>query len=262
MREKSRRQEIRVGLVTLGAIAALIGGIVWGKGLGFSVNNRPLRFRFPNAAGIDVGTPVTLNGVRQGSVTALETDATGVLVDALVETDVPLRADAAARIAMAELTGGKRVELRPGTATRELPRDAVINGDVAGDPAMLLSDAGAIAENASVLVLRLDTAVSSINAMLRDGSVQRRVDNTLINLEDASGEARNLVVENRARINQTIISLNSLVHELHGILSRTAPAVDRTLLSAEHAAGDARRTIVVAENTLRQADTLVRRLDS
>jgi phospholipid/cholesterol/gamma-HCH transport system substrate-binding protein len=262
MRETSRRQEIRVGLVTLGAIAALIGGIVWGKGFGFSVSNRVLRFHFPNAAGVDVGTPVTLHGVRQGSVTKLTTDATGVLVDALVETDVPLHADTRARIEMAELTGGKRIELDPGTATADLRDGAVIDGKVAGDPAMLLSEAGAIATNASLLVLRLDTAVSAVNTMLRDGSIQRRVDNTLINLEDASGAARGHVGDNRARNNETIGAFKYVVRDLHAMINKTGPAVDRTLVSAEVAAGDARVAMGVAQNTLRQADTLVRRLDS
>lgn len=262
MREKTRRQEIQVGLVSMGAIVLIIGGIVWGKGFGFSVNNRSLRFRFPNAAGIDVGTPVTLNGVRQGSVTALSTDATGVQVDALVETDVPLRADARARIEMAELTGGKRIELRPGTASRALASEAIIEGEVAGDPATLLSEAGVIAANASKLILRLDTTIGTINSILVETSVQRRVDNTLMNLEDASNAARGLVIDNRARINQTIASLNTLVAELHGLVGRTGPAVERTLATTELAAGDARRTIVAAEGTLRQADTLVRRLDS
>jgi phospholipid/cholesterol/gamma-HCH transport system substrate-binding protein len=262
MRETSRRQEIRVGIVTLVAIAALVGGIIWGKGFGFSVDNRLLHFRFPNASGIDVGTPVTINGVRQGSVTAIETSTDGVLVDALVETDIPLHSDATARIEMAELTGGKRIELTPGTTSKPLARESTIEGEVSGDPAVLLSEAGAIAANTRQLVLSLDTAVDAVNRMLADGTIQRRVDNTLINLEDASGAARGLVVDNRARIDRTLISLNSSVEELRGLISRTGPAAERTLAGAERAADDARVAISSADATLRRADTLVARLDS
>jgi phospholipid/cholesterol/gamma-HCH transport system substrate-binding protein len=262
MRETSRRQEITVGIVTIIAIAALVGGIIWGKGFGFSVNNRTLRFHFPNAAGIDVGAPVTLNGVRQGSVTAVSTDADGVLIEALVETKVPLRSDAAARIEMAELTGGKRIELLPGSTTRPLASDAIIEGTISGDATVLLAEAGAIATDARKLVLRLDTAVDAVNRMLADGAIQRRVDNTLINLEDASGAARSLVVENRARIDQTIASLNATMEDLRGLLLRTTPAAERTIRSAELAAGDARLAIAGAQGTLLRADTLVMRLDS
>ena len=262
MRETSRRQEIRVGIVTIVAIAALVGGIIWGKGFGFSVNNRTLRLRFPNAAGVDVGTPVTLHGVRQGSVTFIDTELDGVIIEAIVETDVPLRSDASARIEMAELTGGKRIELIPGSASGQLASDAVIEGRIGGDATALLSEAGAIAADARRLVNRLDTALDAVNRMLADGQIQRRVDNTLINLEDASSAARGLVVDNRARIQQTITSLNSAVGEMRGLMSRMAPAAERTLGSAELAASDARRAIAVAESTLVHADMLVGRLDS
>lgn len=262
MREKSRRQEVTVGIVTLVALAALVGGIIWGKGFGFSVSNRTLRFRFPNAAGIDVGTPVTLNGVRQGSVTALETDVDGVVVDAIIETAIPLRSDATARIEMAELTGGKRIELSAGRASSRLADDAVIEGYVSGDPTVLLAEAGAIAADARLLVRRLDTAVGAVNLMLADGAIQRRVDNTLINLEDASGAARSLVVDNRARIAATIASLDATVRDLRGLIARMAPAAERTMVSAESAALDARTVIASADATLRQADRLVARLDS
>jgi phospholipid/cholesterol/gamma-HCH transport system substrate-binding protein len=262
MRETSRRQEIRVGIVTLVAIAALVGGIIWGKGFGFSVSNRTIAFRFPNAAGIDVGSPVTINGVRQGSVTSIDTDREGVLVEALIESDVPIRSDAAARIEMAELTGGKRIELTPGSAPRPLEADATIAGTVAGDPTALLSEAGVIAANANVLVLRLDTAVDAVNRMLADGQIQRRVDNTLINLEEASGAARGLVIDNRGRIQETLVSLNATVQDLRGVLARTTPAAERTLATAEGAAGDARIAIASADVTIRRADTLVQRLDS
>lgn len=262
MRETSRRQEITVGLVTIIAIAALVGGIIWGKGFGFSVNNRTLRFHFPNAAGIDVGAPVTLNGVRQGAVTVVSAASDGVLVEALVETSVPLRSDATARIEMAELTGGKRIELSTGTTSQPLPPDAIIEGTVAGDATVLLSEAGAIATDARQLVHRLDTAIDAVNRMLLDGAIQRRVDNTLINLEDASGAARSLVYDNRAALNQTIAGINGTVQDLRGLLGRTTPAAERTIASAELAAGDARRAIAGVQGTLLLADTLILRLDS
>jgi phospholipid/cholesterol/gamma-HCH transport system substrate-binding protein len=262
MRETSRRQEITVGIVTIIAIAALVGGIIWGKGFGFSVSNRTLRFHFANAAGIDVGSPVTLNGVRQGSVTVVSTAADGVLVEALVETSVPLRSDASARIEMAELTGGKRIELIAGSSPRPLERDAVIEGTISGDATVLLSEAGAIATDARKLVLRLDTAVDAVNRMLADGAIQRRVDNTLINLEDASGAARGLVVDNRESINRTVVGLNATMQELRAILARTGPSAERTIQSAELAAADARLALSGAQGTLLRADTLVMRLDS
>lgn len=261
MRQKTRGQEIRVGLVTLGAIAALVGGIIWGKGFGFSVTNRPLRFHFPNAAGIDVGSPVTLNGVRQGSVTRVETQSEGVIIDALVETQVPIRSDASARIEMAELTGGKRIALTPGASTRPLADDAIIEGRVAGDPAALLSDIGEITASARKLVIRLDTAIAAVNGILADGTVKLRVDNILTNVDEASGDARALVRDNRREIARTIEEVNRLVRSMDAMLKEAAPKVDRTLTSAELAAGDAQRAIATAEVMMTKASDLVDRLD-
>jgi ABC-type transporter Mla subunit MlaD len=262
MRETSRGQEIRVGIVTIVALAALVGGIIWGKGFGFSVHNRTLRMRFATAAGLDAGAPVTIKGVRQGSVTSVVADADGVDIEALVETDVPLRRDARARIEMAELTGGKRIEIVPGSASEPLDPTATIPGEVSGDPTALLDQAGLIANDTRTLVLRLDTAVDAVNRMLADGSMQHRIDNTLINLEDASGAARGIVYDNRARINQTLVSLDATVRDLRGLLERTGPIAERTLAGAELASADVRRAIASTQGTLLRADTLVARLDS
>lgn len=262
MRQSSRSQEIRVGIITIAAVVALVGAIVWGKGIGFGVERRPIHMRFADATGLEVGSPVTLNGVRQGVVTALHTNPDFVIVDASVDTRVPLHSDATARLEMGELTGGKRIALLPGHADELLARDDVIQGTVGVDPATLLADVGRIGGDARTAILRLDTSLAAVNAIVTDRTFRARIDNTLINLESASGSARSLVVDNRVLFDRTLRNVDQAAAELRALVLRTSPAVDRTVGGADDAIADVRRAVVVADLALRSADTLLRRLDT
>jgi len=258
----SRSREIRVGVVTVVALVALIGGIVWGKGLGFGVSNRIITMSFPNAAGVDLGTVITLNGVRKGSVTAIDAQPDEVRITATVEDTFPIKADAGAVLAMLEITGGKKIEILPGKSTAPLPRDAVIQGRVQGDITALLAEVGEIAVKANKVIGGLDSAITTVNGMIGSTQFQSRIENTMINLESTSSEARQLVVGNRAAINGAVANLSRLSSDLRDMVNRMGPAVERTLANAESVSADAGVAIRGVDSTLRQANVLIGRLDA
>jgi phospholipid/cholesterol/gamma-HCH transport system substrate-binding protein len=262
MTHSNRAQEIRVGIMSILAVIALVAGIIWGKGIGFNPSQQIVRMSFPDATGLEAGAAVTLNGVRKGSVTSVETDGSVVLIKAVVEPDVSLRRDATARIEIAEITGGKRIALVPGTSDAPFPVGSTIAGTVGPDPASLLNDVGAAGAEARVAVRRLDTSLAALNAIVTDPSFRRRVENTLLNLEDASGAARGIAVENRAVIERSLHNVDAAASELRSLVVRSGPGVDRTLLAAERATIDIRTAIGSAEVAIASADTLLKRLDS
>jgi phospholipid/cholesterol/gamma-HCH transport system substrate-binding protein len=258
----SRSREIRVGIVTVVALIALVGGIIWGKSLGFGVATRIVRITFPNASGVDVGTVVTLNGVRKGSVTAIDAQPDEVRITASVDDTFPLKADASAVLSMLEVTGGKKIELSPGKSPAPLPADAVIPGVVQGDITSLLAQVGDIAASASQVVAGLDSTVTMVNGVLGSREFRENITSTMSNLEQASGDARNLVTANRAAINRAVSNLDRLSSDLRDLVNRTRPAVERTLASAEDISADAKSALRSVDTTLRQANTLIAHLDT
>lgn len=260
----SRSQEIRVGVVAVLALIILIGGIVWGKGGGFGIGlvERSIQISFDNASGVDVGTPITVKGVRKGAVTGLDVRSDEVRITATVESGVPLHRDAAASLQMLEVTGGKKIEISSGASADPLPAGAVIPGTVQGDISALLADVGEIGGRAKVLLQRLDSTMQSVNAMLGSPQFQSGLKNTLANLEATSQTAREIAVGNREAIERTVANIDRATSDLRELVSRTRPSVDRMLVTAEGAATDARQAILHVDSTLYRVDNLLAGLDS
>jgi phospholipid/cholesterol/gamma-HCH transport system substrate-binding protein len=257
----SRTQETRVGIVTVIALAVLIGGILWGKGFIVGVHQQTLKIDFPRANGVDVGAPVTLYGVRKGSVTAVEVMEGGVRITATVEPSVPLHPDTKATLQMTELTGGKSIELDPGKAPGTLADGAVIPGFIKGDVADLLGTVDQIGRDAQVVLHRLDSALLSVTDIIGDPALRQGIKSTVANLEQASSSANQLVAANRPAINQTISNLNELSRDLKEIGRRADAGIDQTLTTVDGISQDARIVITDAGGAVRKADSLVARLD-
>jgi phospholipid/cholesterol/gamma-HCH transport system substrate-binding protein len=263
MQPNARNQEVRVGIITLLSITLLVAGIVWGKGIGVGSATRTLKMSFPNASGIDVGSPVTFNGVRKGVVTAINAKPDGVVLVASVDADVPLTDAIVPQIQMAELTGGKKIELvsRKGPS-HPLKEGDVIPGELQGDVNALLATANDVSLDVRRLLKQLDTTMVAVNGIVTNERLVRSIETSALNLEEASNAARDLVVSNRGAIATTVNSLHQTTLELRGLLQRTSPVIERTIGASGAAIEDLRRVAVVADATIRNADTLIARLDT
>jgi phospholipid/cholesterol/gamma-HCH transport system substrate-binding protein len=108
------------------SIALLVIGIMLGKGISFSPTQKSVAIRLATSGGIDAGSPVVVNGVRRGTVTQVSNDNGGVLVTATLDDVSDLRSDAQALVSILEITGGKKIELTPGSAATALNPSAEI----------------------------------------------------------------------------------------------------------------------------------------
>jgi phospholipid/cholesterol/gamma-HCH transport system substrate-binding protein len=257
----TRLQEIRVGVVTLVAAVVLVAGIIWGKGTGLGVDNRVVTMLFPNAAGVDVGAPITLRGVRKGAVTSLEVRPDGVRISALVESSFPLKRDAKAQIQMLEVTGGKKIELIPGESAEPLASGAVIPGEVQGDITSMLADVGDITASTKIVVRRVDSTLVMVNEVLGSRTFRRNIENTLANLESTSAAAQDLIAGNRVAIQRMISNFDGLSGDLRDLVARTRPAVDRAMTAVDTLSTDARVALRHLDMVLQHSDTLIARVD-
>lgn len=253
----SKAQEIRVGIATVIAVSILVAGIIWGKGGGIGVDNRTVTIIFANASGLDVGAPVTFNGVRKGTVTAIDALPDGARVTAVVQRSVPLRSDAGAVLAMQELTGGKKVALITGKASTPLPDDGTIHGAVAGDLTAVLAQVDELGATVKTVLARVDTAVGALVAIVGTPEFRDQVRSTMANLESGSAAARDIAVNNKQAIGHILANVDQTVGELRTMVRETKPAVDRLLASAEGIGTDGRALLQQLSGTLGRADSLV-----
>ena len=112
--KSNKNLELKVGLLSIAAIILLVVGITLVKGISVSISQNVIRLRFEQSAGIQESAPVTINGVKRGSVTKVENDNGSVLISANLSDISDIKEDAFAKITMLEITGGKKIEIFPG----------------------------------------------------------------------------------------------------------------------------------------------------
>lgn len=116
----SRRHEIGVGLLLLGAVGILafmalqIGAI---RGFGRSVD---VEVAFRDASGLTVGAAVSVSGVQVGRVESLRVADGGALAVLSLDADAGLRQDVAVAVRARSVLGEKYVELTPMSADAPL----------------------------------------------------------------------------------------------------------------------------------------------
>ena len=81
-----------------------------------SANGYPIAAEFGTTSGLQVGDDVRLSGIKVGQITAQELDPItySARVVMLIEPDIKLPSDSAARITSSSLLGGNFLELLPG----------------------------------------------------------------------------------------------------------------------------------------------------
>ena len=115
------KQEIRVGLLVLVAIAGFFGGLMWLTGRAFTTGREDVEVVFADVGTLTVGDPVQISGVIVGIVGAIDLEEEGrVRVRLEVDGDFRPRADAQVAIKSLDFLGAKVVEYRPGTAPNML----------------------------------------------------------------------------------------------------------------------------------------------
>ena len=133
---------------------------------------------------------------------------------------------------------------------------------VQGDITALLAQVGEIAASASKVVAGLDSSIALVNGVIGSPEFRQNITSTMNNLEQASGDARQLVTANRAAINRAIGNLDRLSGDLRDLVNTTRPAVERTLASAQDISADAKAALRSVDTTLRQANVLIGHLDT
>lgn len=176
-RTLSRLQALVLGAAVLvGLTLAVLGLFAVGSRQGFWQSSFHVNVGFKQIRGVEVGTPVRVQGIDAGEVVALEPPATpGGEVRVRLRLDAKLRhllrADAAAQILSEGMLGGRAIEIDPGTEQAPTVADG---GTIASRQTLELSDAvqqmGAVLQSLEGQKDRLREVVDNTNTLLRKGT--------------------------------------------------------------------------------------------
>lgn len=264
MLENQRSKEIKVGIVSILGLSILFIGLMLGKGFKFGSESELITIRFPNSGGIQIGEPVVVNGVKRGSVNEIQNNNGSVIVKVRLDNFDDIKSDAEAKITILELTGGKKVEIFPGTASSKFNINDEMPGTTPPDLPELIRLVGEVSGDAVNLVRRLDTIAGQGTALLSDGKVVSDIRATLSNTVEITQSAKELISQNQKKLQDAIDNLATISKDLKNFiadnkndLSRIIDNVDSTILSTRDLLVKVDTAVKNADILLRDANTLV-----
>ncbi len=258
---KQRSTEIKVGVVTLVSLLLFVLALVFGRGVNLRGSQPTVKMLFPNSGGLELSSPVAVNGVKRGTVTAVEPYNNAVLVTATLDNINDLKKDATARLLMLEITGGKKIEIAPGASADALASGDMIQGKTAADVSELIALVGDVADNAKSIIKKLDTVMTSATELLADGQVILDTKKAMHHLSSVAETADNLLARNRSSLQATFDDLRVLSSDLRNIAHTNGPKVDSLVNRIDKLVVSANKFLGNTEKTMRGADTLIAQIN-
>ena len=192
MHGRERGLEFKVGVFVFLGIAA-VGTLVvqFGRlGEGFKTYYS-LTVRFNDASGLLKGSDVLLAGARIGKVAGgprLVSEGNGVLVPLKIYDYVKIPETTKFTVGSSGLLGDRfvNVTMPPGTPTKFLPPNSVINGARETGIEDLTREGGALVGDLRGVVQKIDTAVTRLNEEVLSKTTTENLKSSVAHLNDAT----------------------------------------------------------------------------
>ena len=231
-----------IALVVLGYFVLRIEDISLSRSRG----TRVVMAMFDDVAGLDDESAVRIAGVRKGHVEAIRVLPDGrAEVTLEVDDDVPLYANAKAKVASLGLLGEQYIELDPGTPNQAvLPKDQVvmIQGSQPADINDVTEQVSAIAEDVKAITASLRTVMTGPTG-------QQRMEDIVENVRQITAEVRSLISANRANVDATLVNTREITAHLRSEIPRLAETLERVANQLGGTVGENREDVrVVVEN--------------
>ncbi len=204
---QSRKNEIVVGGFVLIAVAVMFAMTFIIRG---STGMSPyiIRTEFKNVSGLELGSPVLVQGFRTGRVTDMEAGVgedgvPTVIVEAKVSRSIPIYKNGKVQLVQQGFIGDKRLEIIPGTPDAgEIERSDMLASVPPTDFLAVFAEAGQIIEDLQVTVANLREFTSNRERL-------DRIDQTIANLESSSQRVNAMLEENRTAVSDTVDNVRS-----------------------------------------------------
>lgn len=232
---ENKFSEIKVGIFVFVAALIVLATLFWAKGFIVSKDQIDLKAFFKNVNGLNIGDPVTVNGVRKGKVQKFDLIGDSVLVELTLEKTVKIKKDYNIEISMLELMAGKQVLINPGVLQEEIDYNQPLIGQTGSDITIMMKNLSDITMDVKSLLKKfdktaenLDITITNVNEIVGDKNLHYNLKNTLSNLNVASKHLNALIVENRSSFKDITGKVGKSIDNVNGILDESGPQVKST----------------------------------
>jgi len=227
--------EIKVGIFVFIAAFVVLATLFWAKGFIVSKDQIDITAYFKNVSGLNIGDPVTVNGVRKGKVQKFDLEGDSVRVELSLEKTVKIKKDYKIEIAMLELMAGKQVLINPGISTEEIDYNQPLIGETGSDITALMKNVNEITADVKGLLKKFDKtadglneSIKNINDIVGDKNMTGNLKTTMANLNIASRNLNLLLSENRVSFKEITGKVGKSIDNVNGILDENGPQVKST----------------------------------
>lgn len=237
--EKTAKQELLTGIVTVISIAILIISIIWGKQ--FSNNKEFVSFyiKFNRVNNLKIGNEISVRGVVVGSVKEISLKEDMVLVKCEIDKSLPVYSDAKAIIINKELMGGRMIILSPGKNGKRLKEGSSLIGNSPMGLTETMAKLGSTMEklegfidNASLLALEVKKILPQNSLEKTINNITKNINTTLTTLKHSIVDIKKSANLTLSKTNTTIDSLNTFISNSNLKINQIAPKIDNALLSS------------------------------
>jgi len=209
----NRTIELRVGIVVAIAAIILFLGIIWIKEYRFNVERYKYGVLFPNVGALGVGDPVTVLGVKKGTVESITLSGGDVLVTFNLTTDVNLKKDAKFTVMNIGLMGERFVDVSPGHSSELLDLSRPVEGFYDTGIPEVMGMAGQMLDEIRRLVAHLEGIFGTEWS-------QESFKETIKDLRKLSSDLVTLLDRNKDKLEKTATDLSYTSSELKALVER------------------------------------------
>lgn len=220
--------EAKVGLFVLAGIILLtyltfqVGGIPWVRPKGYTIS-----VSFDSVADLEPKASVKVAGVEVGRVEKIFLEEGRAVVVMRIHPEVRIPADSSAQIRTRGLLGEKYVEIVPGGERAYLEEGARLREGVsAADIDVLVAKVTAVADD-------MKAVTTSLRRVFGTEEGEKGLRNILDNLGELSRSLREIVADNRERIDRLVTNADAMLTTLQDVIKTNRPALEKTLRNLE-----------------------------
>ncbi len=221
------KREVKIGIFAVTMILALWGGTRFLKGLDILSRNKDYYAAYDQVGGVQTASPVLMQGVKIGTVTAINFDPSKsdkVALQLTIRRTFRIPKDSEAKIISDGLMGDKAIEITYGTSSEILKAGDTLRSAYGTD---LMATAGQEIEFLNQKIEQVTDDLSRTMANL-NSLMERNADNiagTMENLNSLSGDVSDVMAAQRKNLSAAIENLTAFTNSL----SASAPQLESTL---------------------------------
>lgn len=226
---KRELTSLKVGAAVILGVVILVFGLLWGQDMLRAGRMNRVLVIFDSGFGLSTGDPVLIAGVKKGQVSQISlTPDNHVEVAMLIENDIQLYTSSLFTIESEGLIGSRfiNVTANPG-GTPLAPSDTLTGVNAAS-----LND---VFRNVQKLMLKVEDLTGSMQAIITDENVRRRIGETFDNFGQTIELLNTAMVENQDLISRSLEDLGSVVQNVNNAIIENVDDFEGALKSIKGA---------------------------